>query len=100
MIQEHLLYGRENAQTGRELAEILHCSRREISEMVRRARLAGVPIISSCSPDCCGYYLATTPEEVEILCKSLFRRAREAFRTRDALKKAAQEMRTGEERAG
>ena len=100
MIRDFIMQGAENAQTGAELAARLHCSRREISDMVRRARLDGVPIISSCSPDCCGYYLATTPEEVEILCKSLFRRAREVFRTRDALKKAAQEMRTGEERAG
>lgn len=94
MIRDFIMQGAENAQTGAELAARLHCSRREISDMVRRARLDGVAIVGDCASENKGYYVADTAEEVERFCASLYRRAGEIHRTRRALLDTAQRMKT------
>ena len=47
----------------RQLAQILHCSSREVRSAVQLARLHGAPICSSCSPQGSGYYLARNADE-------------------------------------
>lgn len=85
MITEYLFTGRENARTGKELANLLHCSTREISEGVERERRQGQPICASCDPETPGYYLAASAEDLEQYCRSLHKRAGEIHKTRRAL---------------
>ena len=85
MIAEYLLIGRENAQTGKELARALNCDIREITEKIERERRQGQPIIASCDASNPGYYLAATADEVQQYCGKLFHRAGEIHKTRNAL---------------
>ena len=84
MIAELLQIGRENAQSGREIANMLECSIRDISEQVERERRQGVPICAA-TGDKPGYYLASSNEELEQYCDKLRKRAIEIFKTRQAL---------------
>ena len=84
MIHELLAEGRENARTGRELAQYFHCTCREITRQIEKERRAGHPICAATGSDP-GYYLAADAEELEAYCKDLKNRAREVFRTRQAL---------------
>ena len=85
MITEYLFTGRENARTGKELAGLLHCSTREISEGIERERRQGQPICASCDPEMPGYYLAASAEDLERYCRALHKRAGEIHKTRRAL---------------
>lgn len=85
MITDYLFTGRENARTGKELAKILNCSTRDISEGVERERRQGQPICASCDPEQPGYYLAASADDLEQYCRSLHRRAGEIHKTRRAL---------------
>lgn len=92
MIADHLLTGKENARTGKDLANVLNCDVREISARVEKERRQGQPIIASCDPEQPGYYLAETAEEVQQYCARLHHRAGEIFKTRRALLKAAHSL--------
>lgn len=92
MIVDYLFTGREHARTGKELASILHCSTRDISESVERERRQGQPICASCDPEQPGYYLAANAEDLEQYCRSLHRRAGEIHKTRRALLKVIDKL--------
>lgn len=91
-IRDFLYIGKRHARTGRELAAVLHCPIRDISELVEKERRTGTPILASCDSRCPGYYLAETSEEVRNYCKGLHKRAGEIYKTRDALLKTADRM--------
>lgn len=97
IISSYLLYGRENAKTAAQLAVALNCRRRDISARIERERRQGQPICASSDPVKPGYYLAETAEELQEYCHGLRRRAGEIFKTRQALLKAAEEMREQEQ---
>lgn len=84
MIHELLAEGRENARTGRELAQLLDCNIRDITEQVERERREGKPICAA-TGDAPGYYLAADADELETYCNRLKGRAIELFKTRQAL---------------
>lgn len=92
MITDYLFTGRENARTGKELAKLLHCNPREISEGVERARRQGYPICASCDPEQPGYYLAANAEDLAQYCRSLNNRAIEIHKTRRALLKVIHKL--------
>lgn len=92
MIADYLHTGRENARTGKELADLLGCSIRDISAGVERERRQGEPIIASCDPDNPGYFLAASAEELQQYCSRLHHRAGEIHKTRRALLEAAQDL--------
>ena len=96
MVTEYLKTGAENAQTGRELARLLHCDPREITRSIERERRAGAPIVSSYNPDNPGYYLAETADELQHYCRRLHQRAGEIYKTRRALLDTAAAMATQE----
>ena len=92
MITDYLSKGAANAKTARELAKLLDCDTRGITQIIESERRAGAPIISSNDPTTPGYYLAETAEEVQHYCRRLHQRAGEIFKTRRALLKTAQTM--------
>lgn len=99
MISEHLFKGRENARTGKELARLLDCNPRDISEGVERERRQGAPICASCDPETPGYYLAASAEDLEQYCRSLHKRAGEIHKTRRALLQVIDTLPTEQEGA-
>lgn len=84
MVHEHLLRGREYARTARELARLLKCDTRTITECVNRERMAGFPICSTCGPHP-GYYMAATEQERAACVASLKGRAKEIYAAAHAL---------------
>ena len=84
MIHELLQQGRDNARTGRELAQVLGCTLRDITEQVEKERRDGFPICAA-TGDNPGYYLAADADELESYCGRLKSRAIELFKTRQAL---------------
>ena len=85
MVFELLEHGANNARTGKELAEILDCDIRVVTRAVEIERRQGQPICANMRGDNSGYYLAQTPEELEIYCRKLYKRGGELFKTRRAL---------------
>lgn len=96
MIYELLAHGRENARTGRELAALLGCNIREVTEQVERERRQGHPICAA-SGDTPGYYLAADADELDRYCARLKGRAVELFKTRQALIRVLREIRDKQE---
>lgn len=84
MIHEVLVTGKENAQTGRELAAFFKCDIRLITSQIEKERRDGQPICAT-SGENPGYYLAADGEELAAYCNKLKRRALELFKTRQAL---------------
>lgn len=84
MVHEHLLRGRDYARTARELARLLKCDTRTITECVNRERMAGFPICSTCGPHP-GYYMAATEQERAACVASLKGRAKEIYAAAHAL---------------
>lgn len=84
MIHELLAEGRENARTGRQLADFLGCDLRAITQQIEKERREGQPICAATGENP-GYYLAATPEELGRYCSRLKGRAIELFKTRQAL---------------
>lgn len=84
MIHELLAEGKENARTGRELAQFLDCNIRDITEQVERERREGKPICAA-TGEVPGYYLAADADELETYCNRLKGRAIELFKTRQVL---------------
>lgn len=85
MITELLTEGRENARTGKELAEHLGLDIRTITEQIERERRDGQPICASSHGDPPGYYIAADADDLQQYCDRLKRRAVELFKTRQAL---------------
>ena len=86
MIHEILPAGRENALTGRDLANRFNCDIRAITQQIERERREGHPICAA-SGENPGYFLPANDEELETYCRRLKKRAIELFKTRQALVK-------------
>lgn len=85
MIAELLSVGTENARTGKELAIVLSCNIRDITEQIERERREGQPICATTGGRNAGYFLAGNAEELEKYCRRLNKRAGEMQKTRRAL---------------
>jgi DNA-binding IscR family transcriptional regulator len=64
-----------------EIEQLTGISNREIRGTISELRKQGILILSSCSGDHMGYYLATTPEEVREGVADLVARARDLSQT-------------------
>lgn len=98
MVHEILSTGSENARTGRELAGLLHCDIRTVTEQIERERRDGQPICANMRGEYAGYFLAETPDELERYCNQLYKRGGELFKTRRALLATLEKI-TGQEAA-
>lgn len=83
-VHEFLLIGAENAQSGRELCQMLHISKRELTAEIEKERRMGYPICAITDPKRAGYFLAGSKEEMQTYCNSLQHRHRELKKTLDA----------------
>ena len=88
-IQDILKTGKENAITGRELADMLHCDIRKVTLMIEQERLSGVPICATCDS---GYYLADKSSDLQEYINRLSKRAIKMLQTTGVLKAALAEM--------
>ena len=84
MIHEILPAGRENALTGRALANIFDCDIRAITAQIERERRDGHPICAATGENP-GYFLPADNEELQEYCDLLKGRGIEIFKTRQAL---------------
>lgn len=84
MIYEILPAGRENALTGRTLANMFNCDIRIITAQIEKERREGHPICAA-SGDPAGYFLPADDAELQEYCDLLKGRALELFKTRQAL---------------
>lgn len=91
MVHELLEAGRANTKTGRELAKSLHCSIRDVTEIIERERRDGQPICAATGENP-GYYLAADADELEQYCNQMKNRAVQIFVTRQALLKVVNEL--------
>lgn len=98
MIHELLTEGRENARTGRELADTLNCTAREITAQIERERREGWPICAACGKNP-GYFLPENDQELEDYCNQLKARAVEVFKTRQALIRVLRGISTAKQEA-
>ena len=81
-----LMTGEADALPARELVALLGVKDcREVSKLVERERRAGVPLCASVSGEDRGYYLASTPAELERYLRSLDRRLKNIRLTREAV---------------
>lgn len=96
LLSDYLSIGRENAKTGKDLAYMLNCDPRQISQRIELERRAGKPICATCDGTQPGYYLAATADDLQEYCDKLHRRAGEIYKTRRALLKTADGMRQQE----
>ena len=95
MIKELLNTGRSNAQTARELAELIDADIRDITRQIEKERRDGAPICATSDGSNPGYYLAEDADELETYCRRLKRRAGEIFKTRRGLLATLAKMRGG-----
>lgn len=77
-VSDVLCRGKENAQTMRELRQILKGDSRSIRLQIEHERRSGCPIVSDCQH---GYWLAETRAEIETFVRSMRARAFEIQRT-------------------
>lgn len=87
--------GADNALSRSKLAEVLQVTERDVRRLVSRERRAGLPICSSVER--MGYYRPATLGDVEMVERSMRRRARETAAVADALRRSLDEM-SGQER--
>lgn len=92
MIHEILSTGKENAQTGKDIARLLNVDIRTVTEQIERERRQGQPICATTQGDHPGYYLSDDFYEIEHYCESLRRRANKIFKTRAALRLTAERI--------
>ncbi len=84
MITEILQHGEENAQSGRELCNLLGgLTLRELCKAIEKERREGAPICAS-SGGRPGYFLADNVQEMQDYCGRLKHRERELAKTRRA----------------
>lgn len=86
MIHELLTTGRENPKSGKELASLLGIPIRRVTLQIAKERQQGQPICASNAGRHHGYYLAADKAEMERYCRSLYHRAGEIHRARNACK--------------
>lgn len=84
LINEILLPGKKNAQSGRDICSILNITPRTLTQLVEAERRAGKPICATSNGTAPGYYLAENQEEMQHYCAALYHRAGEIFKTRRA----------------
>lgn len=77
-VSDILCRGRENAQTMRELKQVMNGDSRSIRLQIEQERRRGCPIVSDCQH---GYWLAETRAEIETFCRSMRARAFEIQKT-------------------
>ena len=92
MIAEYLSTGRHNARTGHELADIIGCNIRDVTEQIEKERRKGQPICATTDREHPGYYLAATADELQRYCAQLHKRAGAIHKTRRALLQTAQTL--------
>lgn len=90
MISELLTEGRQNARTGKQLADDIGCSMRDLTQQIEKERRLGVPICASTGENP-GYFLPADNDELEEYCCSLSRREKELRKTRKAMQKMLDE---------
>lgn len=98
-ISEYLRTGAENAQTAKELCDLLHLDKRELTAAIERERRHGSPICASCNSSNAGYYLAGSKQEMQDYCNSLQHRAAEIHTTRRACLSTIDDLPEAEGRA-
>ena len=79
-----LLQGRSNALTCRELQRITGLEERSITRAINRERIQGAPILSDTVH---GFWLAADAAELNSCLRSLRRRAREIYKTAEAIER-------------
>lgn len=94
MIHEMLAEGRENAITGRALADALQCDIRSVTIQIEQERRQGHPICAA-TGNAPGYYLARDADELQCYCDIIEGRATELFKTRQALIKVLRQYADG-----
>jgi hypothetical protein len=98
-ISDFLHTGAENAQTARELCDLLHLDKRELTAAIERERRQGSPICASCNSGNAGYFLAGNKQEMQNYCESLQHRAAEIHATRQACLNTIDDLPEAEGRA-
>lgn len=91
-----LSVGKENAITGENLAKLLGCTARDVSQQVERERRAGIPVCASCDATTPGYFLPQDVGELALYVASLNRRLKNTRETLMAMEEALYQM-TGQE---
>lgn len=84
MIAEVLSTSRKDCLSGRELAQLFHCSIRDITKQIETERRQGAPICATPVKNG-GYYLAANDTEVTEYCARLSHRINELETTKRAL---------------
>lgn len=84
MIKEILMEGAENAQSGRDICNLLKLTPRELTIVIEQERRAGAPIAATSSSVNPGYFLAADRETMLHYCSRLEHREQEISRTRRA----------------
>jgi len=91
VIYEILSEGAENARTGKEICKALNITARDLTLAIERERRAGRPICAS-TGSTPGYFLAANREEMQRFCNSLYHRAGEIHKTRNACMKTLEDL--------
>jgi hypothetical protein len=94
LIFEFLSEGAENARTGKEICKALNITARDLTAAIERERRAGKPICASTDPKNPGYFLAANQEEMQRYCRSLYHRAGEIHKTRNACMRTIEDLPT------
>lgn len=98
-ISDFLHTGADNPQTAKELCNLLHLDKRELTAAIERERRQGSPICASCNGSNPGYFLAGNKQEMQDYCNSLHHRAAEIYATRQACLNTINDLPEAEERA-
>lgn len=96
-ITEYLRYGKENAISSKDLANLAGVSSvRELQKIIERERQAGAVILSTCA-DSGGYYLSNDPTEIKAFVRTLSNRAHHTMMSLASAESALAEL-TGQQR--
>lgn len=91
LVSDFLLTGEKNAQTRKDLCQILHMNPRVLTVMIELERRNGIPICASTGTNP-GYYLAANKAEMQRFCDSLRHRAGEIYKTRKACLRTIEQL--------
>lgn len=92
-VSDWLPIGAENAISARTLAEVLGLNDiRSVSRLIELERRAGVPICATTGGEGRGYFLPSSPGELERYVKALNRRVREIKKTHDAVNESLRKL--------
>ena len=83
MIYELLDTGEQNARTAKSIANATNLNTRDVTQIIRLERLAGIPICSNCR----GYFLPETDIELKETVVRIYKQAKETKKVADAMKK-------------